>query len=306
MEVLAALADGGDEGDAEASAPVAEEVGERGGPVVLRGAELRVGDDGERHEEEGVTETLQGAGESVVSVVGVEVEVAVVDERDTHDHDGSEKKDLRADEAALDELCAYWCEEGDDERSGPEDEAGVDGAVAVEGLEELRDHRGGCEESEAEDEVEDVGDGEVADLEHAQVDDGIGLAQLPEDGGGEAADADDEHPDDEGRAEPVVDLAAVEEDLECSGAESDEGYADAVDAKFPGFSIAAGASNGLALLGVGLGIVDEAAGEEEGEDADGNVDEEDPTPVVVVGDPAAEDRADGGSGDDSDGVESEG
>ncbi len=46
------------------------------------------------------------------------------------------------DDAALDELCADGCEEGDDEGSGPEDEAGVDGAVAVEGLEELRDHRG--------------------------------------------------------------------------------------------------------------------------------------------------------------------
>ena len=52
--------------------------------------------------------------------------------------------------------------------------------------------------------------------------------------------------------------------------------------------------------------MDEAVGEEEGEDADGDVDEEDPAPVVVVGDPAAEDGADGGCGDDGDGVESEG
>ena len=66
------------------------------------------------------------------------------------------------------------------------------------------------------------------------------------------------------------------------------------------------ACDGLALLGVGLGVVDEAIGEEEGEQADGDVDEEDPAPVVVVGDPSAEDGADGGSGDDSDGVESEG
>ena len=118
---------------------------------------------------------------------------------------------------------------GDDEGSGSEDEAGVDGAVAVERLQELRDHRRGGEEAEAEDEVEDVGDGEVADFEQAEVDDGVGVVQLPEDGGGEAADADDEHPADEGRAEPVVDLAAVEEDFERGGAEADEGDADAVD-----------------------------------------------------------------------------
>ena len=52
--------------------------------------------------------------------------------------------------------------------------------------------------------------------------------------------------------------------------------------------------------------MDEAVGEEEGEQADGDVDEEDPAPVVVVGDPAAEDGADGRRGDDGDGVEREG
>ena len=52
--------------------------------------------------------------------------------------------------------------------------------------------------------------------------------------------------------------------------------------------------------------MDEAAGEEEREQTDGNVDEEDPAPSVVIRDPAAEDRADGGRGDDGDGVEREG
>ena len=65
------------------------------------------------------------------------------------------------------------------------------------------------------------------------------MAQLPEDGGGEAADADDEHPDDERGAEPVVDLAAVEEDFERGGAEADEGDADAVDAELAGFPFSA-------------------------------------------------------------------
>jgi hypothetical protein len=73
-------------------------------------------------------------------VVGVEVEVAVVEEGDAYDHDGSEEQEARFDEAALDELRADGGEEGDDERAGSEDEAGVDGAVAVEGLEKLRDH----------------------------------------------------------------------------------------------------------------------------------------------------------------------
>ena len=73
---------------------------------------------------------------------------------------------------------------------------------------------------------------------------GSGDVELPEDGGDEAADADDEHPDDERGAEPVVDLAAIEEDFERGGAEADEGDADAVDAEF------AVLANGLALFGV--------------------------------------------------------
>ena len=44
------------------------------------GLELRVGDDRERDEEEGVAESLQGARQGVVGVVGVEIEVAVVEE----------------------------------------------------------------------------------------------------------------------------------------------------------------------------------------------------------------------------------
>ena len=75
----------------------------------------------------------------------------------------------------------------------------------------------------------------LRDLQHAEVDDGVFVVELPEDGDGEGADAEDEHPDDEGRAEPVVDLAAVEEDFEACGAEADEGDADAVDAELAGF-----------------------------------------------------------------------
>src|SRR5260370_32136249 len=104
---MASLGDGGDEGYAEAAAPVTEEVGERRGLVVLRWAELRVGDDRERDEEEGVSEALQGAGPGVVIVVGVEVEVAIVEEGDADDHDSAEEEDARFNEAALDELCAY-------------------------------------------------------------------------------------------------------------------------------------------------------------------------------------------------------
>jgi hypothetical protein len=50
----------------------------------------------------------------------------------------------------------------------------------------------------------------------------------------------------------------------------------------------------------------EAVREQQRQDADGDVDEEDPAPVVVVCDPAAQDGANGGRRDDGDGVQSKG
>jgi hypothetical protein len=53
-------------------------------------------------------------------------------------------------------------------------------------------------------------------------------------------------------------------------------------------------------------VFDDARGEDEGEDGDGHVDEEDPAPVVVVGDPAAEGGADGGREHDRHAIDGEG
>ena len=52
-------------------------------------------------------------------------------------------------------------------------------------------------------------------------------------------------------------------------------------------------------------VFDHAVGEPEGEYADGDVDEEDPVPVEVVGDPAAEGGTDGGRDDDGHSVDGE-
>ena len=60
-----------------------------------------------------------------------------------------------------------------------------------------------------------------------------------------------------------------------------------------------------AALEVGR-VFDHAVGEIEREQADGDVDEEDPVPVEVVGDPAAEGGADGGRDDDGHAVDGEG
>ena len=88
---------------------------------------------------------------------------------------------------------------------------------------------------------------------------------------------------DEAGREPVVLFALVEHDLEAAHGDGEEGQAHVVHVAQPG--------------AVGLDprrILDHAGDQDEGQNADGNVDEEDPAPGEVVGDPAAERGADGG------------
>ncbi len=53
-------------------------------------------------------------------------------------------------------------------------------------------------------------------------------------------------------------------------------------------------------------VFHDAAGENEGENAYGDIEEEDPAPGVVVGDPAADGGTDGGRDDDGHPVDGEG
>ena len=105
--------------------------------------------------------------------------------------------------------------------------------------------------------------------------------------GGEGAD--------EVGGEPVVFFALVEEDLEATHGEGEEAEADVIELAEV---FAGGLDPGW--------VVDEAGDEGVGEDADGDVDVEDPAPGVVVGDPAAQGGSDGGGEDGDEAVEGEG
>ena len=123
------------------------------------------------------------------------------------------------------------------------------------------------------------------------------MVPLPPGEEDEQADGEDGGEADHGIAEPVLLLALVEGELEQADAEGDEAEAHEVD---------------LEVLGGFLArleerrVLDHAVGEIEREQADRHVDEEDPVPVEVVGDPAAEGGADGGRADDRHAVEGEG
>ena len=85
------------------------------------------------------------------------------------------------------------------------------------------------------------------------------MIQFPEDRGHEATGRDHKQTGDDWRAEPVVDLTAIEEDFKGCGAEADEGYADPID---PQFAVAR--ANRFALFFKGWRIVNKAAGEIDG------------------------------------------
>ena len=191
-------------------------------------------------------------------------------------------------------------ENHDDHGARTQDETGIRGGVAVEALQDLRNQDGRAEERESKQEIVEIGDGEIAFAEKAQLHDGIGMAPLSDGGDKQSGDGDGEEDDDEITFEPVFGLAAVENDFQASESESDKEDAEAVDFEF---AVAAGGFDFARELGR---VGDELARQQERDDADRDVDEKDPAPAPIVGDPSTERRANGGGGDDGHAVESEG
>src|SRR6185312_79124 len=99
---------------------------------------------------------------------------------------------------------------------------------------------------------------------------------------------------DEGRGEPISLLAAIEDDLQAAQAQSHETEARPVHRRL------------LAGVAAGRALMDQAAHQGEDPEADRNVDEEDPAPIVTVSDPTAERRTDCRSNDGGDAVDCRG
>src|SRR5215469_12681031 len=93
----------------------------------------------------------------------------------------------------------------------------------------------------------------------------------------EADDGNHEQGDDEARSEPVLFLPLIKHDLNGADGDDEKAEAPVVDA------FAA-----LADLREVRWIFDEAIGENERNDADGDIQEEDPAPGVVIDDPTAD------------------
>src|SRR6185312_1268752 len=229
MKILAARACGRYKSNSKTASPVAKQIRQTGGFVVLVRPQLRVRNDIDGYEEEPVSEALKCPGKCVVSVVGPKVKRAVVPHGSRTDNKANDDQPARMHKAALDELCADGGEHGNDKCSGTQHEARVDGAISIERLQHLRNQRRASEESKSKDEEQNSRNCEVAISQHSKVNDRIFQPHFPDDGSDPSNDGDGEHPADETAAEPILDLAAIEGDFEGCRCQCDQCDSDSVD-----------------------------------------------------------------------------
>ena len=154
---------------------------------------------------------------------------------------------------------------------------------------------GAAEQHRTQDEIKEHGGGEVAVLEQLQLENGMRVPPFVKYEGDQRDHGEREKDGDVGGAEPVFLLALVEDDLQEAEADDDQRQADVIDLDVLALDCRAATAD-----------LRPPGGEEEGEQADGDVDEENPAPVVIVGDPAAESGADGRGDDDRHAEDGEG
>src|ERR1700691_3543239 len=141
----------------------------------------------------------------------------------------------------------------------------------------LRQQHGAGKQREADHEHQHVADAEGADFEKMEIDYGIFVMPFPDADGDERDYADDGHDDDEVGTEPIVALAFIQDHLHGAQAEGEQAQADVVNAEASAFL----------LLHVRR-IADKHVGKNQRNDADGNIDEENPAPIEIVCDPSDE------------------
>src|SRR6516225_3432665 len=148
--------------------------------------------------------------------------------------------------------------------------------VSQEGLQKKRHHDQAAEIQDSQGEHHQVGTREVEILEQPNVNDGGLLKPLPEHQGNQADRGNDDERGDEARAEPVILLAPVQKNLQRADAQGQQGDADVVQLD-PG-----------ALQPDQIGrVVDQAIYQKQGQQAHRKIDEKDPPPGIIEGDPSA-------------------
>ena len=281
--LAAAHEERGGQRHSHAAPQVAKHV-ESGGGV----AELVAGDGGqgqghEGHEDEAEPQALDEAGHGERPVVHGQRQVRHHEEADRVDQAAAGDEDTLVHprhQAARDDQ-----RDQVPHSARPQDGAGVPRVVGHELLRVEGDEEHARVEPEPHHHDERRARGEVPVGEDAQIEDGLARRQLADD---EAEHSDHGHHregHDQGGVEPVLVLAAVEDELETTEPHHHEHEPERVDAP--------------RLLEIGR-VEEEGADHDEAEEADGQVDVEDPAPGPVVRDPPAQRRPEDGPHHDAD------
>jgi hypothetical protein len=164
---------------------------------------------------------------------------------------------------------------------GRQRQAALHGRVAEQGLQKQRQRHGAAIQHKAENEHAGGGNGEGAVLQQAKIDHGFFLPQFPHHHADQSDGGDDGGGDDAVRREPIVALAFVQHDFERAQPGGQQPQAHVID-------LQAVAQRFAEQIGR---IEDQQRSQQQGTNAHRNVDQENPAPGVVVGDPSAERRA---------------
>src|SRR5580698_2782507 len=142
MQVFTTFDHRGDESNAEASSPVSEQICKAGCLIVLVRLQLRIGNDIHRNEEQSISQPLQCALPRVVTAVRGQIHIAVHKHCKRYKRKTQEDKCLCRNNMSLQKLRRNWRQHSDDKSSWPKDKARIDSAIAIEGLQHLRNQ--GC------------------------------------------------------------------------------------------------------------------------------------------------------------------
>src|SRR5215471_9570388 len=242
----------GGEGDAHAPAQVAEDVVGRGGVDELVAGDGGERQGGERHEDEAPGAALDEAWEGERPRVDAQGQARHHVEADGVDHAAE------GEEHAL--VHPRHETPADDQRehvakpAGSEDESRGPRVVAEELLGEHGEEEHAREHAEPDQGDEGRARGEIAIGEDGEVEDGLASHQLADDESHERGSGEHGEDDDEARVEPILALAAVEEELETAETQHHEAESRPVH---------------TARLAQVWRIEEEGAGHEEAEDAHG-------------------------------------
>ena len=268
----------GEHRDAEGASQLAGKIDETRGLLCLAGLEAR-----ERHVVDGrKQQTERGAADDqrdphvVVPAQHAQVPEPPHGEDDEHHPHADQSARVRERPGAGEQAAAEQRAGGGRDAARHQREPGLGGRELQDGLGEEREHERAAVQREPERHEQQQAGGEVAILQHAQLDDRVPVSrrELPHQQADQRDAREDREAHDPGVREPVLRIPLLEHVLERADARREQRDPEPVD---------------IALVSAMIGrVLQEGRDQERGRDPDRDVDEEAPVPLVIIGDPSPE------------------